>query len=437
MPGLIKFVCLLSMVAAMTISGWAQKVFGPEGQNGRIADDIGVIAEEVLTPERQRALRFLDQLLPAAQELKNQTARIHSQMRIAEMLWRYDKPRARQLFTEALRNLSTSSELPAEDDAAIVSTSRQQRLELSRQLLSRLALLDPELAGQLADECGGKECQTALRWEIEQRLSPAEQGNSAMLTIDAGNLPQAANQPESDIDWFNELARQPLLSNQTGHPNLPDQPGDQKDGANLEILLAFMTGEFDRALSLIERIPDQSLRLRLDAMARAQAVLAALNQEDFALTRISANGISDPIQRVVVLIEMAQRLVKKNDFRAFEILDEATELAKRAVKMSDRASAYLLIAEVMVQLDPIRSFNTLRATLESLNQAEKLQQGVGLTFETAPLEAIFTHLAHSDFERVWELTQTIEKPETALLIQLALCQSVLARQGTQPSPTPE
>lgn len=64
-------------------------------------------AERKLTPEQQRALWLLDGLLDDAKKLDDEQARVKTQARIADILWDYDEPRARQIFEHAFHDIDT------------------------------------------------------------------------------------------------------------------------------------------------------------------------------------------------------------------------------------------------------------------------------------------------------------------------------------------
>lgn len=444
MPNRIKFACLFFLVAAMTVTTLAQSAHSPQAEAAPDAHVTRNNEEKPLTPKQQRAIALLDQLFPLTRDSKDQARRVRLQINIADVLWKYDEQRARQLFIEAFQSIATTSEQRQSESVAKATSSDGQQFQLYREVISRLASHDAEFARQLIESItpvaepdkvhgrDGEDNQTRLRWELAQQLAKAKNGvvvEVPVTTVSGDTTQQPASMPEVEIDWAGELARQFPPDGQDGNTSSFGQL-DSSRGANVETWHALLMGKFDSAMSLAEQAPDPAVRNQIGATARLQAAQDAINRGDFEAARRYASGISKPAQRIVVFIEIAQRLAKKNDLQgAFEALDDATKLTRQATDIADRVSGLLLIAGTVAQIDAPRGFDAMNDAIEAINHSEKLpksQRQAAPAFDAALLDHAFAALTRADFERAWHLTQTIENSETAVTIQLAICQSVLA-----------
>ena len=142
-----------------------------------------------LDPSEQHILSALDQLLEAQQSFADDTLRVIVRVRIADMLWSYDEPRARTLFKEAFeaqaRAKPSLSPFPHRPVAGIVAAS--------------IVMRDPAMAAKLAeslhdDASPNDQAWENLRYQLANLLSMkdhqravqvakpiAESGNISML----------------------------------------------------------------------------------------------------------------------------------------------------------------------------------------------------------------------------------------------------------------
>ena len=170
-----KAVCLMLVCAAPLVT-FAR----PSSADKKPTSDqqAGTVSEKLpsLDPSEQHILSALDQLIEAQQGFADNTLRVVMRVRIADMLWSFDEPRARLLFKEAFETLALAqpsiSRFPHRPVAGIVAqtivsrdpalavklaetlppydSSNQQRESLRYQLANTLALKDPERALQVA-----------------------------------------------------------------------------------------------------------------------------------------------------------------------------------------------------------------------------------------------------------------------------------------------
>jgi hypothetical protein len=94
--------------------------------------------------EKQRALWTLVDLVQIAKGFPDEAFRIKTQAQIADILWDYDKARARRYFLEALNSIDAISNEPEHKNS-----SQQQKSQLRGQLLRMLSQRDPALAEEM------------------------------------------------------------------------------------------------------------------------------------------------------------------------------------------------------------------------------------------------------------------------------------------------
>ena len=207
-------------------------------------------------------------------------------------------------------------------------------------------------------------------------------------------------------------------------------------------LAAAGSGEFDRALSLVEKINAGDLRSSLDSLIRFQAASSLLDKGEVDAALRYAKNMSDVRQRAFLLAKVARALFNKKDIaRASEVLADAEQMLLKADEGVEKAQALLIIAEVEARLDPARGFEVMATTIKAFNNADSdtdnknklAPAGAGLSgmltkvfkLETPDFASSFSILARTDFNRAVQLAQTLKKKDRAVLAQLAACRGVL------------
>lgn len=105
---------------------------------------------EALTLEQRYALGVLDQLLSSAKEFEDDRLRIRTQAQVADILWRYDEPRARALFKEAFGAAAAKVESRKEGGApAPPFAAASAHAGLQSEVLNLAARRDADLAEEL------------------------------------------------------------------------------------------------------------------------------------------------------------------------------------------------------------------------------------------------------------------------------------------------
>lgn len=101
-------------------------------------------AAVILSNQRQRALWTVKELVGVSKGLRDEAAKIRIEAQVADTLWDYDEPRAREYFTESLHQLDASQS--AKDDTSLTPAVK---LQLCRQVMAMIARRDPALAEKL------------------------------------------------------------------------------------------------------------------------------------------------------------------------------------------------------------------------------------------------------------------------------------------------
>jgi hypothetical protein len=117
-------------------------------------------AEKVLTPQQQRAIYLLEQLLDKSRDFDNEGLKIRIRARVADSLWDYDAARARQMFEDAFHAIDafpvndSVRDRPANPNA---SPQSQLRNEIIRLISARDSELADKLIKTVADDSQKKD----------------------------------------------------------------------------------------------------------------------------------------------------------------------------------------------------------------------------------------------------------------------------------------
>lgn len=219
-----------------------------------------------------------------------------------------------------------------------------------------------------------------------------------------------------------------------------------KDLLYTRAAMAAMTGgDFDRALSIVEKLGDEERRAGLGSMIKLQAAAAALKKDDLNSALRYAAGVADLRQRAYLYGTIARTLFDKDDaVRAAAILSDAERDIDKAGDDAVKANALLIIAEVKVRLDPGQGFDAVGAAVKAFNRADSaVKEGqapsptggtsalsailnASLKLDAPNFEPVFLELARADFNRAVNLARTLEKNDRSISAQLAACRGVLA-----------
>ncbi len=174
-------------------------------------DEVGAAAapaasHKTLTQEQQRALYLLDQLFDTAKAFTSDKLKIRAQAQIADSLWDFDEPRARDMFTEAFNSIFIMKQPGRRkgadgQGAAQFNPDSQLRIEVLQLIARRdLALAEglsrtvidvpAENNSRDSDMFGGKESEQAeLYLELAMSVvqtDPARAAQLARRSLDIG-----------------------------------------------------------------------------------------------------------------------------------------------------------------------------------------------------------------------------------------------------------
>lgn len=126
------------------------------------------------------------------------------------------------------------------------------------------------------------------------------------------------------------------------------------------VMSAALGGDYDRALSIVEKLGDEKRRASFNSMIRLQATMAVLKKEEVDSALRYAAGVSDLRQRAYLYGTIARALFDKNDAaRAVGVLGEAERDIDKAGDDAVKANALLIIAEVKSRIDPAQGFEAV------------------------------------------------------------------------------
>ena len=138
---------------------------------------------------------------------------------------------------------------------------------------------------------------------------------------------------------------------------------------------AMTGGDFDRALSIVEKLGNEDRRASLGSLIKLQAAAAALKRDDLESALRYAAGVSDLRQRAYLYGSIARTLFDKNDaVRAAGVLGDAERDIDKAADDAVKANALLIIAEVKARIDPAQGFESAGLAVKAFNRADSAER---------------------------------------------------------------
>lgn len=442
MSPLIKATHLLVLISTLIAPSAAQSVprRPPVREQGVNASAEGNGQDEVLTLEQRRALWLLDQLFEQAKACDNETLRLWTLAQLADLLWKFDEPRARRQFEEALGFIDAIKPDP-QDDASDPPLPFEygQQYQLRLEVLELISHHDSEWARKL-----GSQTEIELSTDPDPAgLDPDEAKQSdlgartnAISTVSEGGAPTTpgAPGPSPRPSRMGKSVWPASLEQLLSQADTARSPVE-KDGLYARAVLgALAENDFELALSITEKIKSRGSQASLAAMTRHRAATAALNKEDFVVAGRYARDLPSLVQRATVFDQMLQALEKRKDIgRAAEILTEAEQVFEKAQDGLDKARAILIIASAAARIDPLRGLEILSSGIAAINHADlddrshRAAPRNDLNPRTFTFDQVFSTLTRTNFDRVLQLAQSIDKKEVSVLAQLAICRGLLTQ----------
>jgi hypothetical protein len=135
----LLLVSVLGGASAVRVAAQSSTIDAAQPRSANAAHSKAIASQAA--SDRQRALRMLDPLFEATGGLDSDLTRIYLQIRIADMLWEYDEPRARLRFGSALA---------AADSVKAESFRIDPRPQFRSDVLNAIKQHDPKWATKLA-----------------------------------------------------------------------------------------------------------------------------------------------------------------------------------------------------------------------------------------------------------------------------------------------
>jgi hypothetical protein len=214
----------------------------------------------------------------------------------------------------------------------------------------------------------------------------------------------------------------------------------ERDRLHFHAAMAAAGKDLDRARELAEKIEDPDTRKQLLAYLAFDAMRTAIRDKkaEDALRLVRSMELTN-VQRAWGLTEVGGLLAKTEPERAAEILDNATEEAKRIDQSSpDRVRSLIAIVTQFQKLDNARAWGMMGEVVKAANTFSDFSgedgemtlrvafKGGGamtnnFTIESFDLTGLFTALAQQDFNRAVDLPKgfTGESPRSVAVLAIA------------------
>lgn len=252
---------------------------------------------------------------------------------------------------------------------------------------------------------------------IADRLPPAQRGL----------LNQEEDADGSDPQYW--IKRAESASN-------PIQKDNLYGGAAMRI---FWKQGLDAGLFAAAKISDRAIRESFIGTMRFQAGLRALTKGDLEEATHQAKENVDVWYRVELSRQVCEAWFgKKEPTRAGALLDDIETIVGKVDNTRYdgpyKARVLLEIAEMVARYDAPRGFETMQSAVKAVNAADftplkpeerNKTRRVFVTLEMLNFKPGLTRLARADFDRALVLAQSLEKKETLVMAQLAVCHGAL------------
>ncbi|HSB10268.1 MAG TPA: hypothetical protein VLM38_12345 [Blastocatellia bacterium] len=206
------------------------------------------------------------------------------------------------------------------------------------------------------------------------------------------------------------------------------RPDEKAKYYSLAAYRALLDGAFERAFSILAKIPDEEDRNRAREDFLSKAAEIALEKGDLENAYRYGKEISEAYDRNEIMEKLLHALLdRKETTRATRILDERVQGVTKDDQL-DRARELLSLAEIAVRLNPERGFDISRSAVEALNRA-RMRDGSPYTAQIADFDRSLLLLARSDFEKALTLAQSL-KNENSVYAQIAVCRGILTSPGS-------
>lgn len=200
-----------------------------------------------------------------------------------------------------------------------------------------------------------------------------------------------------------------------------------------------------KAHELVDKISDGDMRKNVRAYVDFQSAQQAISNNDpTEAARLAKSGELTSMQRIWTYTRAGRMLIKNDQSRATELLDEALAEARRISGSSpDRARGLVAVATVLFQVDRVRSWEIVSEAMKAANAGEgftgedtlvsaflRTPQMVLVTNASAAefdLSGLFRELAKDDLNRAVELAKAFTGESPRAVATLAIARSMLEK----------
>ncbi|MFN0110184.1 MAG: hypothetical protein ACKVZH_15115 [Blastocatellia bacterium] len=369
---------------------------------------------------RQAALDGLRQLQDSLSDIENNCLKVRAQMQLADLMWKHDQERAKELFEGAFN----SAFKPATGSLACPAESRVAN---GMEILNHIAQRDSDWAKQLVEslpdktESGNQEAN--LKNRLRQSLAFRKQTTNAEVNDSSAD----GKEDFENVRSIHALLTGERLATVPAHQNVmtaasltPMDSAALQINSRLDAVQALFSGDLGRAAQLGEMIGNTQFA----ALVRFEE----LNVADFAgnpeeaLTQIQAlPSLSGRVQAFINLAKSARD--KKGAVKEMEVLLIAQQSIQAEKEGLEKAEALSSLAEAMIELDVERGFELAQTAILALNASEETNRQ--LDPENLRLAEALAKLSRFDFLRAWDLALIINIRAAAWFTKLQLCREGL------------
>jgi hypothetical protein len=214
---------------------------------------------------------------------------------------------------------------------------------------------------------------------------------------------------------------------------------EERDRLYVEAAITAAGRRDPRAREFVEDIKDSPTRDQLFPYVDYSLARGAIEKKDAAeALRIARGGAMTHLQNVWALTEVARLSVKDNRALALDLLDEATQEARKIDGAdADRPRALLAVASLLYELDPTRVWTIMPDLVKAANSAAdftgedgqlviKFQSKTHASIHSSSVDSfnlkpLFQKLAAADMDHSIELAKTFtgEAPRASSIIAVA------------------
>ena len=213
----------------------------------------------------------------------------------------------------------------------------------------------------------------------------------------------------------------------------------EKDGLYQRAsMLALSGNDAGRALSIAEKISNETMRASTDSIICYNAAVRAVRAKDFTAAYQYLTSVPNLRQRATVFNQMI-RMSSGDPQAALSVLNEAEKMLSSAEDGPDKVNAMLSLLAVAASLDSNRGFEIMQSAIRALDRLNESAVDNKAAVDEPRRETTDrteTHLtvsdfrglevlARSDFDRALLLAQSIRRREVSALARLAVCRGVL------------